>query len=128
MNRYLFEDMNLPAGFQFPASYRAMLSEPELPDLDPWWFLANDRRLATFWINTLRGQYPDRRLVPFAKHGGSDDVACFDLTDTTGNPKVVYIHAYASPGWEFRGELGSFDEWLEKTRAESAEYKADTEQ
>jgi hypothetical protein len=96
----------------------------ELSDIEPWWWLAPHKESAIYWIETLREQFPERVLVPFAKHGGSDDVACFDGSDTSDEPRVLYIHAFCSPGWELRGEVGSFKEWLRLTEIESAEFKA----
>lgn len=122
----MFDGQLLPAGFKYPAQFFDVLGQPALPDLDPWFLLAADQQLSLFWMRTLGGLYPGRSLVPFAKHGGSDDVACFDGADTTGSPRVYYVHAYASPGWEDRGEVASFEEWLRVTQQESQEFKADS--
>lgn len=120
--KYLFEDYPLPSGFQFPQTYLHLL-EKSLPDIEPWWWLAPHKDSAIYWADTLRKQFPARMLVPFAKYGGSDDVACFDGADTSGNPKVLYIHSFCSPGWEHRGEVSSFAEWLEQTEREATDVK-----
>jgi hypothetical protein len=73
----------------------------------------------------MHKQFPTRTLVPFAKDGGSDDVACFDSADTSGNPKVLCIHSFCSPGWEYRGEASSFAEWLQRTEWEATNVKAE---
>jgi hypothetical protein len=98
-----------------------------LPDIDPWWWLAPHKDSAVYWADTLRKQFPLRILVPFAKHGGSEDVACFDGSDTSGDPKVFYIHSFCSPGWEYRGEKNSFAEWLQLTEIEAKEFKTQEE-
>lgn len=126
-NRYLFEEQSLPAGFKLPESYLQVLSQPELPDLEPWWLLTEDKKLALLWADTLRRLYPVRSLLPFAKRDGSDDLACFDGSDTTGDPKVFYVHAYASSGWEHAGEVASFEEWLRRTGIESERFKVETD-
>lgn len=122
--KYLFEDYPLPSDFKFPQPYLDLVGKG-LPDIDPWWWLAPHKDSAVYWADTLHKQFPLRMLVPFAKHGGSDDVACFDGADTSGNPKVLYIHSFSSPGWEHRGEARSFAEWLQKTEIEVAGFKAE---
>ena len=124
--KYLFEDYALPNNFKFPQSYLDLV-ENGLPDIEPWWWLASHKDSAIYWADTLRKQFPSRTLVPFAKHSSSDDIACFDGSDTSNNPKVLYIHSFCSPGWEHRGEASSFAEWLQKTEIEAAEFKAEGE-
>ncbi|MCT8343389.1 hypothetical protein LG003_11140 [Photorhabdus kleinii] len=58
----------------------------------------------------MKAQYPERQLVPFAKVSYSDDIACFDSSDISGDPKIFFIHAFASTGWEDRRNLNNFDE------------------
>lgn len=122
----MFEDHSLPSDFRFPQSYLDLLGG-ELPDIEPWWWLAPHRESATYWVETLRKQFPERVLVPFAKHGGSDDVACFDGSSISDDPRVLYIHAFCSPGWELRGDASNFAEWLRRTEIESAEFKEEDE-
>lgn len=122
--KYLFESRDLPRGFKFPQAYLNLMAT-SLPDIEPWWWLAPHKDSVIYWENTLRTQFPLRTLVPFAKHGGSDDVACFDGADTSGNPRVLYIHSFCSPGWEHRGEANNFTEWLQKTEQEASEFSAE---
>ena len=110
----------LPTGFQLPSEYVALLAAATLPDIEPWWFLAETPDLLSFWTVTLQRQYPARSLVPFAKDGGSDDVVCFDGGDRSGAPRVLIIHSFTSPGWEGRWELPGFARWLELAVAEAA--------
>ena len=124
MNNYVFEPGLLPSRFLFPEVYHRILGQKVLPDLDPWWFLCIDQESSLFWLETLKEQFPERSLVPFAKLSDSDDLACFDGSDTSGNPKVLYIHAYTSPGWEHRGEAADFEHWLQEAKADSEEYQA----
>jgi hypothetical protein len=76
----------------------------------------------------LKRQYPARQLVPFALWEGSDDVACFDGGAESGDPVVYYVHAYASPGWEDRGHVRNFAEWLEAAKEESSKYQAEMDE
>lgn len=121
MKPYLFDEKLLTGNFSFPQSYVELVSQENIPYLEPWWFLSEYKEDADFWMDEIAKQYPSRKLVPFAKAGSSDDVACFDGSDTSGNPKVFYVHTFASPGWEDHGDVESFDVWLEKTKAESIE-------
>jgi hypothetical protein len=125
MKPYLYDKAVLPENFSFPQSYIEFVSQDEIPYLEPWWFLSEFEEDANFWLNEIKKQYPSRNLVPFAKYDTADDMVCFDGSDTSGNPKVFYVHTFASPGWEDRGEVENFDVWLEKTRAESAQYKSE---
>jgi hypothetical protein len=79
-------------------------------------------------VRTLQEQFPYRTLVPFAKTGASDDVACFDGTDTSGDPKVLLIHTFCSPGWEDRGSVDNFDEWLKAVEEKSRQFKLEREE
>jgi hypothetical protein len=119
---YLFEDHLLPEGFKFPPGYLALV-ESDLPDIEPWWWLAPYKDLSVFWNKILKEQFPSRTLVPFAKYDASDDVMCFDGSDTSGDPQVLVIHSFCDPGWEHRGDFVNFSEWLRWTLEKSAEYK-----
>lgn len=123
MKPYLFDDKLLPESFYFPQSYLAFVSQEDIPYFEPWSFLCKYEVSAKFWIDEIAKQYPTRSLVPFAKAGSTDDVVCFDGSDTSGNPKVFYVHTFASPGWEDRGDIENFDAWLEKTKFDSSQYK-----
>ena len=114
----------MPAGFLFPAAYLEVIDRPELPELMPWWFLAENERLAVFWRGTLRQQFPNLSLVPFAKFDTSDDLACFDGGDVSGNPAVLVIHAYTTPGWEHRRTLRDFEAWMAAAAADARAFAA----
>jgi hypothetical protein len=124
---YLFDDYPEIAGFRFPTSYLALI-KVGLPNIEPWGWLGEYKNSSVFWADTLRNQFPERRLVPFAKDGGSDDVACFDRTDDSGDPKVLLIHGFCSPGWEFRGEWENFEMWLKEIEQISAEFRSENRQ
>jgi len=113
-----------PRRFVAPQRFEELLRWPEPPDIDPWWWLFPFRTEMSWWAETIRSQFPSRPpLVPFAKHGFTDDVFCFDGTDTTGNPRVYIVHTYASPGWEDRGYWDDFDVFMEAAEEEHAEWE-----
>lgn len=95
----------LPEGFTYPHGLVRTV-DLGLLDLDPWWIL--EGALLRTLNGGIQGLYPLRRLIVFAKRQDNDDVACFDLD--TG--KVAIVHAFASPGWERRGEFADFRAWL----------------
>ncbi|SDY98805.1 hypothetical protein SAMN04515617_1445 [Collimonas sp. OK242] len=128
MEPYLFTEGLLPEGFLFPHSYIDFVSRESIPDLDPWWFLCTSQRDADGWFQAVKKLYPERKLVPFALWDGSDDIACFDASVPTADPLVHYVHAYASSGWEDRGHVANFTEWLKVTEEESARYKTEREE
>lgn len=116
---------NLYSGFSFPESFINYISRVELEDLEPWWLFCSSPNYVNFWCEKVRELYPERQLVPFANWRYSDDIVCFDGNDASGDPKVFYVHAFASAGWEDRGYTDNFTEWLKIARLESARYKAE---
>lgn len=110
----------LPEGFRYPDSYRKF-SGSVLHNIEPWGGFDTMLEHRYVWINK---RYPERTLVPFARRYDNDDVACFDGADTSGDPKVIIIHDWASPGWENRGEFKNFLAWLEFAKEEAEEWKS----
>ena len=110
----------LPTGFKYPSSYCNFTSK-ELPDIEPWGCFDYMLEHRYKWMNK---RYPESTLVPFARRYDNDDVACFDGSDTSGDPRVLLIHDFASPGWEDRGKFNNFLEWLEFAKKESEEWKS----
>lgn len=125
MGMYLYAKTDLPDDFKYPDAYIDIMSLEVIPDLEPWSFICEFKESASFWMSEMKKQYPTRKLVPFAKLNYSDDIACFDGEDISGDPIVYYVHAFASAGWEDRGYTDSFAEWLKMARLESASYKAE---
>ncbi|WP_107759465.1 SMI1/KNR4 family protein [Dickeya sp. Secpp 1600] len=125
MNGYLYKEDDLFDGFKYPDLYLEIMSLDIIPDIEPWSFICEFKESSVFWMHEVKTQYPNRKLVPFAKMSYSDDIVCFDGEDTSGNPKVYYVHVFAAAGWEDRGYTDNFSEWLETARLESARYKAE---
>lgn len=119
--KYFLNADNLPEGFIYPNTYSNLVLTKDIR-IEPWHFYYSEKTLK-FHYNGLKERYPDRTLVPFARRGDNDDVACFDGTDISGDPRVIIIHDWASPGWENRGEFKNFLEWLECAKQESEEWK-----
>lgn len=112
-------------GFKFSQNFVNFVTTNEVHDLEPWWFFCREEKFVNFWCAKIKELYPNRNLVPFANWIYTDDIACFDGDDKSGDPKVYYVHAFASSGWEDRGSVENFDKWLKLAQEESAQYKAD---
>ena len=125
MKRFLCPETSFANGFKYPKSFLNVIEEDKLIDLDPWWFLCEFDGFSQQWFNEIKKQYPERNLIPFAKKDGSDDVACFDGLATSGDPKVHYVHTFASTGWEEHGSVANFNAWFEAAKKESALYKSE---
>jgi len=60
-------------------------------------------------IKGMQVRYPNRILIPFARRGDNDDVACFELNK---GEEVQIIHDFASSGYEQRNTYKSFWDWF----------------
>ncbi len=98
---------NFPEWVEIPERYFELLKYDRNEFL-PWYLF--DRENLLYRYQGLQMRYPNRQLVPFARHDYCDDVACWEK-DKPG--KVIIIHDYASPGWESRFIFPSFDDWYE---------------
>jgi hypothetical protein len=128
MKRYLYTREALPQGFRFPKSFLDFVAQQPIADTRPWWLLCQSQQDADGWMLAVKRQYPTRKLVPFALWVGSDDVACFDGDGPLDDPIVHYVHAYASPGWEDRGHVANFEEWLKLANRESTGFQVQLEE
>ncbi len=116
-----------PEGFVYPDRFRAELGRTTLAEIDPFMWTSEYRGQTAAWSDIVAEQFPARTLVPFAKHQDTDDVFCFDGGDRSGNPPVLVIHTFASPGTEYRGQWTSFDAWWEEMLEHRAAWLAEHE-
>ena len=117
-----------PEGFQYPERFQRALAQHPLPDIDPFMWTSEYENQTTDWVDIVGKQCPTRSLVPFAKHQDTDDVFCFNGGDRSGNPPVLIIHTFASPGTEYRGQWTSFDVWWEEMEEHRAAWLAEQEE
>lgn len=125
MKKYFFKNSDLPKDFKFPASYINYVMQPDVPDLAPWKFLCESQKMSDGKLMALRRLYPSRILIPFAYRIDSDDLVCFDGKEYSEEPLVYYIHLYATLGWEDRGSVPNFNEWLKQALQEAQEYQSE---
>lgn len=122
-DRAMLYQKYLYCGFSFPESFINHVSKSELDDIEPWWLFCTPSNYVDFWCEKVRELYPERKLIPFANWRYSNDIVCFDGEDESGNPKVYHVHAFAASGWEGRGQIDSFTEWLNMASIESTRIK-----
>lgn len=83
----VYEKSQLPAGFIYPPEFLSIAASVAFDVLYPWWFVdapsASGKLMHRF--------VSERGLVPFAKTDLYDDIACFDGSDCSGNPKIKMI-------------------------------------
>lgn len=120
----MYDDYLYP-GFVFPKEFIYCVSEGILENIEPWWLFCSSQNYVDYWCKKVRELYPNRKLIPFANWRYTDDIVCFDGECTSGKPKIYYVHAFASAGWEDKGYADSFVEWLNMARLESARHKTE---
>lgn len=128
MEKCYFYENRLSNGFKFPKSFLDFVDKDEIPYLEPWYFLCKFKKNADFWLDEAKKQYPNRNLIPFSKDENTDDVSCFDGDDISGNPTVYFVHFFASEGWEDRGSVTNFEEWLKMIQEASKKYLIEMEE
>ena len=64
-------------------------------------------------------RYPQRILIPFARRGDNDDVACFELNK---GEEVQIIHDFASIGYEQRKTYKTFWDWFRDAIEEMIQF------
>lgn len=117
MNAFL-SNQYLPPKFEYPSFYRRLV-ELNLTNLEPWRIL-HDQLLAQRAVG-LKGRYPSRVLVPFARRVDSDDVACWDID--AGFGAISVVHDFADPGWEQREKYGDITDWFRKAIEDLIEFE-----
>lgn len=126
INMQLYSSNSFPDWFEVPNRLIKILTEGDFYqgdyDFGPSWQLLRVEHVE-LWCEGLKKRYPKRKLYPFARRVGDDDVACFDLDKESFPPKVVIIHDFAGPGWEYRGSFNSFEDWLEAAKKETDEWE-----
>lgn len=103
----LLSSSDLPPGFLYPPLFVRVV-ESGLTDLEPWYVLQGDELFRR--VLGIRQRYPDRHLIPFARRGDRDDVACFDVD--SGDGKISVIEDFSPPGFEQHEVYADFADWL----------------
>lgn len=108
--------------FNYPEEFLKMI-ELNLTNFDVWYFIVEEDILIR--IKGLKKRYPDRKLIPFARRGDCDDIACFEIGK---EGTVQIVHDFSSSGYEQRREYKCFWDWLKEAVEEMIErYEEDKE-
>ncbi|EKZ0860998.1 hypothetical protein ABZ088_002236 [Listeria monocytogenes] len=113
---YIEEDV-----FIYPEAYNKLI-ELNLVDFDVWYLIESNR--ATRRYHDLKERYPNRKLIPFARRGDNDDIACFEIGKEN---RVQLIHDFTTEGFEQRGEFDDLWEWVESAVKTMVEYNREEE-
>ena len=102
----LLDEYERPNSFAYPQAIIKLL-ELNLINFDVWYFM--DKESAKIRLAGLQKRYPSRTLIPFARRGDCDDIACFEVGE---GERVFVIHDFASKGYEQREVYENVWEWL----------------
>jgi len=106
VNIELLNEDELPDGFTYPNAL-CKIVELGLVNLDVWYFMTKEQVIVR--QKGLKERYPNRRLLPFARRGDNDDIACFEIGQ---GEKVFVIHDFASSGYEQRQIFNCVWDWF----------------
>jgi hypothetical protein len=116
MTVQLLDSSELPKGFNYPESLKKVI-RLNLIDIEPWYIMnKNDVQSR---IKGMLIRYPNRILIPFARRGDNDDVACFEINK---GEEVQIIHDFASSGYEQRKSYKSFWDWFRDAIEEMIQF------
>ncbi|MDR2889361.1 MAG: hypothetical protein LBV33_05920 [Lachnospiraceae bacterium] len=102
----LLNENDLPEGFVYPQPLHKLI-ELNLTNFEVWYLM--DYESAKVRMSGLDKRYPQRVLIPFARRGDCDDIACFEAGQ---GQSVFVIHDFASEGYEQREIFENIWDWL----------------
>lgn len=91
------------------------VNQDEPFEIENWWCLDDDHTASKAYEH-INKRYPERLVIPFARDKGSDDIACFVISDPASNASVVVIHDLTDPEIAVTGRYDTFEEWVESVR------------
>ena len=107
----------LPYGFVYPDSFMKV-TRLELTNIEPWHIMNSTE--AQLRIKGIRARYPQRALIPFARRGDNDDVACFQMDRCQ---EIQVIHDFAAVGYEQRRTYATFWDWFRDAMEEMIQFE-----
>lgn len=113
----MLNNTQLPSWFTYPKEYLRVV-DLKLVNLEPWFFLQGEQLESR--NKGLKDRFPGVELVPFARRGDNDDVACWEKSG--GNLKVYILHDFSKWGWDKRKECADFWVWFRKAIDEMIEH------
>jgi hypothetical protein len=116
MEMKVLSTAELPCGFVYPDSFLKAI-RLELTNLEPWYIMNSTD--AQMRIKGMQTRYPQRVLIPFARRGDNDDVACFQMDK---DQEIQIIHDFASVGYEQRRTYTTFWDWFRAAMEEMIQF------
>lgn len=116
MGIQLLNTLDLPKGFIYPNSFIKAINL-NLIDIEPWYIMNKEDVLLR--IKGMQKRYSQRTLIPFARRGDNDDVACFEFNK---GEEVQIIHDFASIGYEQRQTYKTFWDWFKYAIEEMIDF------
>lgn len=113
----LLNSTELPQEFKYPKAVIKLI-ELGMVNYEVWYFF--DKYSLRERYAGLKERYPNRELVPFARRGDNDDIACFEVNK---GETVQIIHDYASQGYEQRHVYENFWDWFRDAIEEMIEFE-----
>lgn len=114
---HLLPESELPPGFTYPPTFVRVV-ELGLLDLEPWQILTGELLMTR--AGGLRARMPNRALVPFARRGDNDDVACWEAGH---GEQVRVIHDFTTPDRADRETFTDFNAWLRQAIEDLIEFE-----
>ncbi|WP_220814545.1 SMI1/KNR4 family protein [Pseudomonas paralcaligenes] len=109
-----YNQTELPNEFKYPEKYLTEASS--CINLYPWVFIDTESDVGKLLYNL--GMSEGKKLIPFSSlENGDGDVACFDGSDTSGNPEIIML---VLDGSERAYSFKDFDEWFEMAKNNSS--------
>jgi hypothetical protein len=113
----LYAELDLPQQFEYPEAFARIAAEQQAAP-PPWLFIDANSKYGAL-LSSIVTQ-AGLSLVPFASlETGDGDVACFDGSDSSRNPRVLMLILDGS-GRAYSFE--NFDDWLSKAENESKSW------
>lgn len=103
----IIDSEKLPYGFEYPKEFLKVI-ELELIDFEVWDMFKYSS--AEIRLEGLKERYPEYKLIPFARRGDNDDVACFEVGK---NDTVIVIHDFSDNAYKNKVEYKTFWSWFE---------------
>ena len=107
----VYDESQLPEGFIYPPEFLRIVASLAFDTLYPWWFIDAPSEPGRLMLSFVA----ERGLVPFAKTDLYDDIACFDGSDGSGDPKIEIICSTPEVTYSYP----SFSEWLAMAKSDA---------
>lgn len=114
INYNYYSSEKIGTNFKWPKIFCDFVKDAA--EIDAWWFIGFRGEYADLCFEVINDKVDEGVvLVPFAKCGNTDSIACFDGMDVSGDPKIFFYdneETLSNVDWNARYKLSGFEEWL----------------